>query len=318
MRIQRSRELIVPDGSRFGRGRNVLPLPENQQTGAARGVDHRQAKKGNNTSMFTRFSPLRFTHPALNLPRGEDGIKDRMNKAEEAKIAQGGWSSLGLSFVYAVLFACGVHLGQIAAISDPWPDNMGALFLSAPFGGRAVTRLGLVYFLVFWLWHLSTRATFQSPAQFMATMQQWLMRMDRRHVAVIIGTFVFVLPLLMAAGMIVPLFLLGIGVFIIGGALLINMGTVGRALLGLACLAAGFLDFEDSARRSYDLDETCRPGARIVLMNGQNLACTSIQELGLYGGVLIRSETGSTFMPIAELEPKSVIEAVGPLGKFLF
>lgn len=241
-----------------------------------------------------------------------------MNNAEKAKIARGGWPPLGLAFVYAFLFACGVHLGQIAAIANPWPENMAALFLSAPFGGRAVTRLGLVYFLIFWLWRLSTYATFQSPAQFSAAMQQWLRRTDRRHVAVFIGIFVFVLPLLMAGGMIVPLFLLIISVFILGGALLINMGMAGRAFLGLTCLAAGFLDFEESAHRSYDLDEDCRPGAQVMLKDGQNLSCVSIQELGLYDGVLIRSETGSTFMPISELEPNSVIDAVGPLGKFLF
>lgn len=241
-----------------------------------------------------------------------------MDKAEKAKIARGGWPPLGLTLVYAFLFAIGVHLGQIAAIANPWPQNMGTLFLSVPSGGRAFSRVGQVYLLLLALHHLSTYAAFQSPAQLVASGRDRLERMDRRHFAVIIGLFVFVMPLLMAAGMIVPLTLLGFAALVLGGAVLFNMGTTGRAALGLICLTAGFLDFDDSARRSYDLDEDCRPGAQIMLKNGENLACTSIQELGLYHGVLIRSETGSTFVPIDELEPQSVFEAVGPMSKFLF
>lgn len=241
-----------------------------------------------------------------------------MDKAGQAKIAQGGWPTLGLVVLLLFLYICGVHLGQIVAIADPWPDNMAALFAHLPYGGRVFRRIGGIILLLFATVTLAGLPAFRSPACLMEATRDRLRRLDRRHAAIVIGCLVFGLPLFIGAEMFFPKFLSVVIVLVFGGALLINRGIAGCAVLGLAWVMAGSLVSDEMVRHHRDLDKACRPAARIALKNGQTLACTSIQQLGLYQGVLIRDETGSTFVPVSELEPQSVIDAVGPMGRFLF
>ncbi|MDP9835362.1 hypothetical protein J2T09_000103 [Neorhizobium huautlense] len=241
-----------------------------------------------------------------------------MENADQAKIAQGGWPSLLFIVGCFFLYLCGIHLGQIAAIADPWPDNMAAMLSNAPFSTRVFRGAGFVIFILFTTLTLAGSPAFRSLASLMDATRKRFSRLDRRHAAIIIGVCIFGLPLLLGAEMLLPKFFSGVGLLMFGGALLINRGIAGCAVLGVAWVMAGTLVSDDVARRFRDIDETCRPGARIVLQNGENLACTSVQKLGLYDGLLIRSETGSTFVPTEELEPQSVIKAVGQIGRIMF
>ncbi|MQY47723.1 hypothetical protein GAO09_16935 [Rhizobiales bacterium RZME27] len=241
-----------------------------------------------------------------------------MNRAEKTKIAQGGWPYLLFIVGCFLLYICGIHIGQIAAIARPWPENMDALLWNAPFSGRVFRGAGTVIFLLFATVTLAGLQAFRSLTDLMDAARDRLQGLDRRHVAAVIGTSIFGLPLLIGASMFLPKLLIGIGFLVLGGALLINMGVAGYAVLAVAWVTAGSMLSEDMMRRSYDLHEDCRPGAQIMLRSSEPLACSSIQELGLYHGVLIRSETKSTFVPIDELDQQSVIEAVGRMGNLLF
>ncbi len=241
-----------------------------------------------------------------------------MDKAEQAKIAKGGWPSLLFIVSCFFLYICGIHVGQIAAIADPWPDNMAALLWNAPSSGRVFRGAGFIIFMLFATLTLAGLPAFRSLSSLMDAARDRLSRLDRRHAAVIIGVSIFGMPLFIGAEMFLPKLLFGIALLVFGGALLINQGVAGCAVLGVAWVMAGSILSEDMVRHAYHLDEDCRPAAQIMLRSGEKLACTSIQELNLYDGVLIRSETGATFVPIDELDEQSMIEAVGPMGKFLF
>lgn len=241
-----------------------------------------------------------------------------MEKAGQANITRGGWPAFRFILCLLLLHVFGIHLGQIAVIANPWPDNMAALFWNAPFGWRVFRRAGMVFFLLFMTLTLAGYPAFQSPASLMQAARDRLRCLDRRYFAIVIGVFLFHLPLLIAGGMFVAQVLVGLAFLVVGGALLINMGIAGCAVLGIAWIMAGFFVSEDTVRRLRDLDADCRPGAHILLKNGQNLACTSIREIGIYNGVLIRGETGSTFVPTGEIEPQSMIEALRPTGKIRF
>jgi hypothetical protein len=213
-----------------------------------------------------------------------------MSETTQADIRHTKQYSIWLIFAYALLFALGIHLGQLATLLYPWPDNMSSLLLSAPLSWTVLRRLGMALPVILLSLQLASVPAFATPASLKAKLLNSLKLAGKRHLVVAISLLVFSLPFAMIGGLFLAVVLAASALLVCCGPLLVNHGVAGRTTLALLWLAAGWLGSDALARSYRDVDLECRAGAEIAFKTGARLPCTSIQSLDIYKGVLIRDE----------------------------
>lgn len=217
------------------------------------------------------------------------------------------WLIIPLMLAYVI----GIHIGQISAITSPWPENMQALVLNIPLNWRIPGRVGMVLILALMTLRLSGHSLFHSPARFPSALREIFGNMAARHYRAAFGVGLFVLPLILIAGAQGFAIVLAYALVVVAGALLVNLGLIGRFILACFWLTIGVVNADALASARLDMERECQPGAQILLKTGGAHDCSSVQPLSLYSMLLIRHQGGAVLVPASELELWSLEDAAG-------
>ncbi|NTF06812.1 hypothetical protein G6L37_11630 [Agrobacterium rubi] len=216
--------------------------------------------------------------------------------------------------VVMILLLCAMLLGaqlaflvQLPRLSELLRDghSMWLVFSTWP-----DTRFGLFFAMAYFVnIEVSKLSDFQS-------FRNWIGQLDRRHVVAVIGTSIFLMPLLLGTGM--PL-LLSIAAIIlcciVGGVVLRLALKAGVPTIIVVVASAVAIGFFGNLLMSKSGDDTfvCRKGS-VELRSGQTVACDKIVSFSDKSLWLIESASQVRLVAWPNLEFKNVLDASRPKG----
>lgn len=174
-------------------------------------------------------------------------------------------------------------------VFSTWPDSRFGLFFA------------IAYFVNI---EVSKFSDFRS-------FRNWIGQLDRRHVVAVIGTSIFMMPLLLGAGMTILLSIAAIIMCcIVGGAVLklaLKAGVPTIIVVIASAVAIGFFG-NMLMSKSGDDEFLCRKGS-VELRSGQTVACERIVSFSDKSLWLIENGSHARLLARHDLEFKKVLEA---------
>ncbi|POO56553.1 hypothetical protein CTT39_07580 [Agrobacterium rosae] len=125
----------------------------------------------------------------------------------------------------------------------------------------------------------------------------WLL--NRPFIGVVIGVFIFSLPIQVIIGLSGIAYLLSFGLLLYNTPRLLAKGAIGIAALLMLCFLGG-VGLAALLPVSFTVEE-CRNETNFLLRSGEKLPCSEFMFVGDANGFIIRHDQSSMFLPLADL-----------------
>ncbi|MCM2433919.1 hypothetical protein RMS29_002715 [Agrobacterium rosae] len=148
-----------------------------------------------------------------------------------------------------------------------------------------------------------------SPPQMQRPIFPWWL-LNRPFNGVVIGVFIFSLPIQVIIGLSGIAYLLSFGLLLYNTPRLLAKGAIGIAALLMLCFLGG-VGLAALLPVSFTVEE-CRNETNFLLRSGEKLPCSEFMFVGDANGFIIRHDQSSIFLPLADLtsEARDELRAV--------
>jgi hypothetical protein len=137
-----------------------------------------------------------------------------------------------------------------------------------------------------------------TPPQMQRPIFPWWL-LNRPFNGVVIGVFIFSLPIQVLIGLSGIAYLLGFGLLLYNTPGLIAKGTLGIAALSMLCFLGG-VGLAALLPVSFTVEE-CKNETNFLLRSGEKLPCSKFMFLGDAKAFIINQQQSSVFVPLADL-----------------